>query len=242
MSFWAPSLPNPQLLNASNNKLFVEIPVFPQRVNFLHSDNIFLGKNEFDKALENRKWALISLATIMAEKPLDNTKAEDEQHLVTWFHKDLTLEEDLKKAIDQTLDTNEKNCGKHLQSGLAGTSSLDTRGTYLSEVDGRDVCIGCYMECSEGTSTLGWVGLGSGLVMSFGTVNWLGNMGTPFDGWGLGWFIPVAVHGFFEYLCGPPCNLIVPTVDSRDGDRGFALLGLYFGLLIYIFFQAYALH
>ncbi|KAL8260004.1 hypothetical protein R6Q59_027958 [Mikania micrantha] len=99
-----------------------------------------------------------------------------------------------------------------------------------------------YMECSEGTSTLGWVGLGSGLVMSFGTVNWLGNMGTPFDGWGLGWFIPVAVHGFFEYLCGPPCNLIVPTVDSRDGDRGFALLGLYFGLLIYIFFQAYALH
>ncbi|KAL8260003.1 hypothetical protein R6Q59_027956 [Mikania micrantha] len=80
---------------------------------------------------------------ILAEKPLDNTKAEDEQHLVTWFHKDLTLEEDLKKAIDQTLDTNEKNCGKHLQSGLAGTSSLDTRGTYLSEVDGRDVCIGC---------------------------------------------------------------------------------------------------
>ncbi|KAD3337055.1 hypothetical protein E3N88_32575 [Mikania micrantha] len=63
------------------------------------------------------------------------------------------------------------------------------------------------MECSEGT--LGWEGLGSGLVMSFGTINWLGNMGTPFDGWGLGWFIPVAVHGPFEYLCEPSCNLIV---------------------------------
>ncbi|KAD3337046.1 hypothetical protein E3N88_32566 [Mikania micrantha] len=50
----------------------------------------------------------VLMEMLTGRKAMDNTKPEDEKHLVTWFHKDLTLKEDLMKVIDPTLDTNEE--------------------------------------------------------------------------------------------------------------------------------------